>query len=115
MTRTVRAPSSGRTEHCGPAAGEAAGSAGTGLHGEDLVDSEPVRPEGQGRAGHVEAPDPYPARTRQPDRPVPLVLEVGDPGAQGVRVVLAQRLHVADLEPGRLQRVDDRRQRLELT
>ena len=43
------------------------------------------------------------------DRPVPARFEVGDPRPQGQRVVLAQRLHVAHLEAGALEGVDDRR------
>ncbi len=44
--------------------------------------------------------------TDQPRGRRPVGLQVGDPVAQGERVVLADRLHVAHLEPGALQLCD---------
>src|SRR5581483_10746888 len=72
------------------------------LDREDLVDLGPVRLEVHRRARHVEPPDARPGRTDERNRLVPCPLEVGDPAPQGLRVVLTERLDMADLEAGLL-------------
>src|SRR5690606_32768760 len=73
------------------------------LHREDLVDADAVLLEGGRGGGQVEPPDAGPARAGQTGGAVPVRLQVLHPAAQGERVVLADRLHVAHLEPGALQ------------
>ena len=89
-SRRVRGMSA-RPSACGPDA-------------EHLVDARAALLEVHRGRRHVEQPHPGPARADEADRLVPARLEVGDPGPQGERVVLAERLDVAHLEPGRLHR-----------
>ena len=84
-------------------------SAPVQLHAEHLVDrgAAVVEVDRAGRPGRAARCGPGPAPTRR-DGLVPVGLEVGHPGPQGERVVLAQVLDVADLEADRLQLGDDR-------
>ena len=88
-----------RREHPGPAVGR-------GLHREDLVDAHAPFVERDDAADHVEPPDPRHLHTDEVDDLVPARLERGQPRACGAHVVLAQRLHVTDLEPGILDQGD---------
>ncbi len=68
------------------------------------MDGDATILEADGRAGHVEPPDLGPRHADQSTARSQSRLEVGDPAAQRARVVLAERLDVAHLEPGALHR-----------
>src|SRR5580692_6682465 len=70
------------------------------LHAEHLVQLDVVAVEAEPRARHVQAPDPGRALAYLLDRLVPVRVQVGAPGGQGLGVVLAQVLLVPDLEAG---------------
>ena len=72
--------------------------------GERLVDADLAALEALGRAEHVEAPDALSLLADLGDGCVAAGGEVGDPAPQRERVVLAQRLDVADLEAAGLER-----------
>src|SRR5882757_6371984 len=73
---------------------------GTQPDTEHLVQLDDVVVEPEPRSGHVEAPHPGGALANLGYRLVPVRVEIGAPGGQGHRVVLAQVLLVTHLEPG---------------
>src|SRR6187200_685713 len=78
-----------------------------GLDGEHLVQLDLVALERQPRPGHVEPPDLRGALTHLAHALVPVGLEVLAPALEGQRVVLAEVLLVAHLEPEVLDLGDD--------
>src|ERR1700744_1384878 len=63
---------------------------------EHLVDGDLSDLESLGAGDHVQPPGPLALGAGNPDRLVPVRLEIGDPVAQREGVVLAQGLDVAD-------------------
>ena len=77
-----------------------------GADGEDLVDAHPAVAEGEGAADEVEPPHADDLLADQLAQPREVGLEAVDPARDGQHVVLAQRVHVADLEAARLDEAD---------
>ena len=69
-------------------------------HAEHLMQLDMVTVETETGAGHVQPPYPRGALADLLDRGVPVVVEVGAPGGERLRVVLAQVFLVPDLEAG---------------
>jgi hypothetical protein len=81
---------------------------------EDLEDPDLAVLEAERACGQVQAPDAGALGPDVGDRLRPVLVEVRQPAPQREDVVLAQRLDVARLEPGALQRGHDVRKRREL-
>ena len=77
--------------------GRPCGASGPGA--EHLVDGDVAGLEPERGGEHVQPPDALALGADLGDRVHLVGLEVREPGAQRQRVVLAQRLDVADLEP----------------
>ena len=74
---------------------------------EHLVNGDVSVLEPNRRREQVQLPDALALGADQSDRPVTIRPEVGQPAPQRERVVVAQRLDVADLETDALQRAGD--------
>jgi hypothetical protein len=70
------------------------------FHAQHLVQLDVVAVEAEPRARHVQPPHPAVPWPTSCDRLVPVRVQVGAPGGQGLGVVLAQVLLVPDLEAG---------------
>ncbi len=78
----------------------------TGADHQDLVDAHPAVAEGHRPADQVELPDADDLLAHQLDEPAAVAVEVVQPAGDGQHVVLAQPVHVADLEAGALEEAD---------
>src|SRR5215216_795944 len=76
-----------------------------------LVDGREAGFESVARRPQVQTPDADALGTRQSRRLLEVVVEPPCPVAERLRVVVAESLHVLDLEPGALERKLDARQR----
>src|SRR6478672_1641231 len=103
---TAKAPRSTEPMSVVPDPGHPAASVGARLHRQDLVDAHAALLEGQRPADEVEPPHARHLLADHRHDPVPVRLERGVPRVDGADVVLAQRVHVAHLEPGLLDEGD---------
>ena len=89
-------------------------AAGQRLAREQLPDRQPAALERVRRAREVDAPDAELLLADLRARGVGVRLEAVEPAPQRLRVVLAQRLGIDELEPGAREAVDHRRDMREL-